>query len=156
MLTYFKKNKLVDYPIKQPKNWEEAIHLSCQTLLKEQYITEEYITEIVQAIKQFGPYIVIMPNIAMPHAEGNPKSVIKSGISFTKFHTPVFFYDEKTQEEKSAQLFFTLAAQNADEHLQNITRLTDLLSNDTLIEALLKTENEGTFDNLLTHEKQLN
>lgn len=149
MLSYFKQNELINYPDNTPENWEEAIQISCQSLLNQQYITEQYVEEIIQSIKKYGPYIVIMPNIAMPHAEGNGESVIKSGISFTKFNHPVVFYDEKEQEEKTACLFFTLAAKNAEEHLQNITNLTDLLSNEALIESLIETTSYEDFEALL-------
>lgn len=149
MLEYFKKNNLVYYPAKTPKDWEEAIRLSSQNLITQEYISEKYVEEIIQSIKNYGPYIVIIPNVAMPHAEGNNESVYKSGISFTKFKRPVIFYDEKENEEKTAILFFALAAKNAEEHLQNITNLTELLSNETLIESLMQTETLKDFDALL-------
>lgn len=153
MLEYFDKNDLVYYPSEKPASWEEAIRISCQKLQENNYITEQYIEEIIESVNTNGPYIVIMPNVAMPHAAGNAQSVSKSGISFTKFKEPVVFYDEKEQEEKPAILFFTLAASNADEHLQNIMNLTELFSDEALIEALMASETEEDFNNLLMKQK---
>lgn len=150
MITYFKEKQLIAYPNRIPRSWEEAIHISCQTLLEQQYITPKYIEEVTKSIKEHGPYIVIMPNIAIPHAAGNSESVKKSGISLTRFKESVFFYDEKEQEEKSAILFFTLAAKNEEEHLENMMKLTDLLSNDGLLEALITTTSFEDLEQLLT------
>lgn len=151
MLEYFKKNDLVNYPTEIPESWEDAINLSCQKLKENQYISEQYIEEIIQSVKKYGPYIVIMPNVAIPHAEGNDESVFKSGISFTKFNQAVTFYDEKKAEEKPALLFFTLAAKNADEHLENIMNLTDLCSDEVLLEKLMATDTLEDFNDLLNN-----
>ena len=43
------------------------------------------------------------------------------------------------QEAKTATLFFTLAAQNPAEHLENIQQLMDLLMTDGVIADLLET-----------------
>lgn len=153
MLEYFIKNDLVYYPSAKPDSWEEAIRLSCQKLKENTYISEQYIYEIIESIKSYGPYIVIMPNIAMPHATGNNFSVHKSGVSFTKFKEPVVFYDKKEQIEKTAILFFTLAASNADDHLQNIMNLTELLSNESLIDALIMSKTIEDFNALLIEYK---
>ena len=91
MLEYFKSNDLVNYPDFMPATWQEAIAISCEKLISKGYIAPAYIDDIIQSVDTYGPYIVILPNIAMPHAEGNFESVYKSGVSFTKFKEPVIF-----------------------------------------------------------------
>ncbi|MBG9981499.1 PTS sugar transporter subunit IIA [Aerococcaceae bacterium DSM 111020] len=147
MLTYFKDNDLVYYPDKNPENWQEAIRLCCMKLEEHGYITGQYIEEIIASVEKHGPYIVIVPQVAMPHAEASSEGVLGTAISFTKFSKPVIFYDEEYQEEKPATLFFTLAAKNPDEHLENITKLMELLSDDTIVEKLLETR---TLDEYMT------
>lgn len=149
MLTYFEKNDLVDYPVEMPESWQEAIRMSCQKLMTHNYITDTYVDEIIESIIEHGPYIVIIPNVAMPHAPGNHSSVLKSGISFTKFKKPVLFFDEKEKEEKPAVLFFTIAAKNADEHLENITNLMELFSDEQMMDQLIHSETIEDFDKLL-------
>lgn len=146
MLKILKSKDLVFYPHETPRDWKEAIHISCEKLREYQYISSKYIAEIIDSVETHGPYIVIMPDIAMPHAEGNDESVYKSGISFTKFKEPVVFFDKKTHEEKTAILFFALAAKNADEHLQNIMSLTELLSDEKILEELKKTNSIADFE----------
>lgn len=149
MLNYFKEKDLVLYSAKQPETWEEAIAISCQKLVEHELITEEYIDEIINAVHEFGPYIVIVPQVAMPHAKPDSPGLLGTGISFTKFPEEVNFIEPDTGEKKPATLFFTLAAKNSDEHLENITNLMELLSDDEMIPNLLATENIEDFDKLL-------
>ena len=57
-------------------------------------VTENYINAMVENIKINGSYIVIYPDLAIPHAE-QEQGVIREGISFIRLKTPVRF-DEKT------------------------------------------------------------
>lgn len=149
MLEYFDKHGLVKYVQNQPETWEEALRLSCQALIEQGLITEEYVEEIIQNVKDNGPYIVIADQVAMPHAMSNSPGVTGTGISFTKFPEPVIFHDEATGEDKPATLFFTLAAKNAEEHLENITHLMDLLMDEETVVALLETKTIEDFKKLI-------
>ena len=68
MLKYFYDNNLVYYAEKQPQDWKEAIRMSCKPLLDNHMIEPAYVDTIVQNVVDNGPYIVIVPGIAMPHA----------------------------------------------------------------------------------------
>ena len=50
---------------------------------------------------------------------------------------PVSFGKDEDGEEKLAKLFFTLAACNPDEHLNNIQQLASLFCNEELLDALM-------------------
>lgn len=154
MLKYFKENSLVNYIAEQPNDWKEAIRLSCQQLVEQGYITEEYVEEIVENVVKFGPYIVIADQIAMPHAEGNSPGVKGTAIAFTKFPNEVIFHDAETGEDRPATLFFTLAAEDAEAHLNNITQLMDLLMEEENVEALLATRTLEDFDKLIEEDNR--
>ncbi len=47
---------------------------------------------------------------------------------------------ESEEEEKSAVLFFTLAAKDAEAHMENIQNLSELLMTDGLVEDLVATK----------------
>lgn len=149
MLDYFKENDLVHYSQEEPTSWEEAIKISCMKLIKHNFITDEYVNEIINSVKKHGPYIVILPQVAIPHADSKVSGVLGTGISFTKFPNEVIFYDEKLNEKKKATLFFTLAAKNSEEHLENIVKLTDLLQDQTMIKKLLETNTIEEYNRLL-------
>lgn len=134
MLKYFYGNDLIRFNEKPVANWEEAIRISCENLIEKEMITEEYVTEIIECVHKYGPYIVIVPGVAMPHSSAESNGVLGTGIAFTKMSEFVSFDD--TDEEKSAKLFFTLAAKNSEEHIENVGKLAELLMQDGLIEAL--------------------
>ena len=85
------------------------------------------------------PYIVIAPQVAMPHSSEKSEGVFGTAISFTKLKQPIRFESEGENEEKTASLFFTLAAKDPKEHLENIQKLSELLMTDGLVERLIST-----------------
>lgn len=147
MLKYFHENELVRFCDETPSNWEEAIQLSCQTLLEKEYITQEYVDEIIACVKKHGAYIVIVPGVAMPHSSEDSQGVLGTAISFTKMKEDVVF--EEGNPEKNARLFFTLAAKNSEEHMENIARLSEMLMTDGLIEALNEVENQTDYEKVM-------
>ena len=46
------------------------------------------------------------------------------------------FGKDEDGEQKEANLFFTLSAANPEEHMNNISQLSDIFMNDELIDAL--------------------
>ena len=67
------------------------------------------------------------------------------------YTSPVSF--DPNDPEKDAQLFFTLASCNPDQHLNNMMRLSEMLMNEELVAELLKAE--GPEDLLKLQEKYL-
>lgn len=136
MLKYFYDNDLINYSEKEITDWREAITESCQLLLDKKIIDQTYIEEIIRCVEEHGPYIVIVPEVAMPHSSEDSEGVFGTAISFTKMKQPIQF---ESEEEKSAILFFTLAAKNSEEHMENIQNLSELLMTEGLIERLVAT-----------------
>lgn len=135
MLKYFYDNDLIHFCEETPLNWQEAVRLSCQTLLDKEIISQKYVDEIIDCIEKYGPYIVLVPGVAMPHSSEDSEGVFGTAISFTKMKEEVVF--EEGNPEKNAKLFFTLAAKNSEEHVENISKLSEMLMTEGLIEALL-------------------
>lgn len=119
-------------------NWEEAVRMSCEVLEADGTVEENYKEDIIKCIHEYGPYIVIMPDVAMPHSQECARGVHKTAIAFMKLKKPVSF--EPGDPEKDARLFFTLASCDSDQHLVNMTKLSELLMTEGVIEALLKAE----------------
>lgn len=147
MLNYFFDNQLIRYCEEQPADWREAIKESCQLLLEQQVINQVYVEEVIGSVEEFGPYIVIVPGVAMPHSSEQSQGVFGTAISFTKMKEPVIFDEEDT--DKNASLFFTLAAKNPEEHIQNISSLSEMLMTDGLISALEATTNLAEFEQVM-------
>ena len=123
---------------KEAPDWEEAIRMSCESLEADGTVEANYKEDIIACVKKYGPYIVIMPNVAMPHSQEGAKGVHKTTIGFMKLEKPVSF--EPGNPDMDARLFFTLASCNSDQHLENMTKLSELLMNEEVVEELLKAE----------------
>lgn len=117
-------------------DWRSAIRMSCECLEADGTVEANYKEDIIACVEKHGPYIVIMPNVAMPHAQEGARGVNKTAVAFMKLANPVSF--EEGNPEKDAQLFFTLASCNPEEHLENMTKLSELLMNDKAVESLTK------------------
>ncbi len=50
------------------EDWRQAVTLSAQPLLQDGVITPNYLTAIFHQQEKLGPYFVLAPGIAMPHA----------------------------------------------------------------------------------------
>lgn len=122
----------------EAKDWKEAIRMSCQSLEADKTVEKGYADQIVECVEKYGPYIVLMPGIAMPHSQEGAKGVHKTAIGFMKLKKPVSFDPE--DPDKDAVLFFTLAACDSDHHMKNMVKLSELLMNEKLVEELKRAE----------------
>ncbi|MCR6514289.1 MAG: PTS sugar transporter subunit IIA [Clostridium sp.] len=115
-------------------SWEDAVKAACAPLEKEKAIEKEYSDLIIESIKKYGPYIVIAPDIAIPHAQEG-KGVNETSICFMKSEKPVNFGEDADYE---ARLFFVLASVDNNIHLQNLSNMVELISDEEIVEKLLK------------------
>ncbi len=119
-------------------DWKESIRMSCECLEADGTVEANYKEDIIACVEKHGPYIVIMPNVAMPHSQEGAVGVNKTAIGFMKLNKPVSF--EEGNPEKDAQLFFTLASCNPEQHLANMMKLSEMLMNQDVVDELLKAQ----------------
>ncbi|WP_200411102.1 BglG family transcription antiterminator [Virgibacillus salexigens] len=117
-------------------NWREAITVAAEPLLHQKSIRSEYIQAMIDNVNELGPYIVMAPNIALPHARPEA-GVERLGMSFLRLKEPVYFSDE---EKHRAQLIIVLAAIDNETHLTALSQLTELLSEEEKVTHLIKAE----------------
>lgn len=149
MLKYFHDNDLVRIYDETPQDWREALRIASENLKEKEIITDAYINEIIKNVEVNGAYIVIVPGVVMPHALATGPGVLGTGIGFAKFSEMVSF--EEGNPEKQGKLFFTLAAKNEEQHLENIQNLMALLITDGMIEALSNIETLDDFNQVMNH-----
>ena len=119
-------------------SWQQGVELSTQSLVADGSVDADYYKQIVSSIEKYGPYVVFDHYVAMPHSQENATGVHKTGIGFMRVKEAVSFGKDEDGEEKLAKLFFTLAACNPDEHLNNIQQLAALFCNEELLDALME------------------
>lgn len=112
-------------------SWEDSVRKSAQVLLDKKYITENYIDAMIESVRVNGAYIVILPNVAMPHARPE-EGVKKSCLSFLKINQPIMY-----PQEKEVRLVFVLAGDDNEGHIELISSLADLLEDKQAVGNLL-------------------
>ena len=100
-------------------NWEEAIKIGTDLLVKSGAIEPRYYDNIVSKIKEMGPYIVLAPGLAMPHARPE-EGVIKTAFGLTTLSEPVDFDGEQIS------VLVTLAGSDSDTHMEGIMEITQI------------------------------
>ncbi|MGE5590912.1 MAG: BglG family transcription antiterminator [Bacillota bacterium] len=105
-------------------NWEEAVRAAGGLLVQSGAAEPRYVEAMARNVRQIGPYIVIAPGVAMPHArpEDGARQV---AISLARLATPVRFGHDANDP---VDLVFALAAVDSDTHLTAITQLAEFLS----------------------------
>ncbi|MFC4737123.1 PTS sugar transporter subunit IIA [Bacillus daqingensis] len=111
-------------------SWEDSIKIAAHALLEQGYIKESYVEKMISNVHEFGPYIVIVPGIALPHAQ-NEGEVNKNGISMLKLEEPVLY-----PEDKEVQIVMVLAATDSSGHLDLISELASMFADDDIKQAL--------------------
>lgn len=132
-------------------SWQAAIQAGCQPLMNDNTITQAYVDLVIKCVNDHGPYIVIAPDIAMPHSTEGAEGVNDTSIGFMKVEEPVHF--EPGNPEKDARLFFTLASVNHEKHLENMMNLMNVLMNEAVVAELLKATSDA--DLLRIHDQYL-
>ncbi len=127
------------------KTWEEAVAAACKPLVEEGVVMPEYIDSIIKNVKEYGPYIVIAPNICIPHAQEG-KGVNDTALCFMRTKKPVHFSDDKEQD---ARLFFVLASTDNNIHLKNLSSMVEFISDEDTVEKLLEAESVEDLKSLI-------
>lgn len=113
--------------------WEDAIAASCAPLLGQGVVEQSYIDLIINNVNELGAYIVIAPNICIPHAQEGA-GVHETAVCFMKTEQPVKFSDDPDQD---AHLFFAFSSVNNDDHLENLNAVVELLADEENMQKLL-------------------
>ena len=122
---------------RQKAKWQEAIKIAGNLLLKNGSITESYINEMIHTVLEFGPYIVIAPGMAIAHAAPSA-SVLWDDISLVVFKDPVYF----DSQNDPVKLLFAFSASKKEQHLEQLVKLSTLLSEEETVQALEESNTE--------------
>lgn len=122
--------------IEEVSSWEVAIQKAAEPLCKAHYITLKYVDKMISNISEHGPYVVIMPKVALPHARAH-FGVIKTGVSMLKLHSPVLF-----PENKEVQFIVVLAANDDEVHMQLLSDMVDLFMNEAKMNKVFDAKDE--------------
>ncbi|WPC76067.1 PTS sugar transporter subunit IIA [Vibrio porteresiae] len=126
-------------------NWEEAVKISCEPLIKQNVINDSYVDAIIEGHKELGPYYVLAPGLAMPHARPE-KGANKCGLSLLIVKEGVPF---QADENDPVHAVITLAAKDDTHHIEMIQALAEMFSNDQDREAFVHAQNKQQLEEIL-------
>lgn len=144
MLKEFLKNNII--LTDEFDSWELAIKQASEPLLEKNIIKESYVEAMINSVYKNGPYMIIMPHIALAHARPED-GVNENGISFLKLKAPVIF-----PQENDVDIIIVLAAKEDEGHLELMAELADLLVDDEKTEAIRRAHNKNQIKEILFSE----
>ncbi|UXY08746.1 PTS sugar transporter subunit IIA [Kosakonia sp. ML.JS2a] len=135
----------LDHPANTP---EQAILAAGNALLASDACTESYVQAMVDNFHQFGPYFVIAPGLAMPHARPE-QGALTPQISFIRLRQPVAFGHS---DNDPVSLVLGLSATGQDQHIQLIQQLVTLLSDEHTYHTFLHSTDAEAIFSCFTHK----
>lgn len=107
-------------------DWKQAVELCARPLLDNGTITPDYVTAIIAQHQKLGPYYVLAPGLAMPHAR--PEEGARGmGLSLLKLKQGVSF---GAGEFDPIDVIVMLAAPDSHSHIEMISALAELFSSE--------------------------
>ncbi|MDA3812091.1 MAG: PTS sugar transporter subunit IIA [Spirochaetaceae bacterium] len=145
---YIKKERAVICAL-EVNNWEEAIIKGGQILVDKGAATKEYLETIVRKCKENGPYIVIAPGIAMPHARPE-EGALALGYGIVTLKKPVSFNDP---DNDPVELLIFMAAPSVKEHNeQAVSQIADLCDDEEVVEAICRASSVNEIIDVLLNQ----
>jgi PTS system ascorbate-specific IIA component len=124
--------------------WEEAVRLAGELLVSSGRTTVKYTDAMVETIHELGPYVVIAPGLAMPHARPS-EAVLDTGMSLITLAEPVEFGNRKNDP---VTVVFGLAALDHDRHLELLSEFAGKFSQPGFVNSLLSCNAESEIRSL--------
>ena len=129
-------------------DWEDAVRRAGQLLVDVGAAEERYVQAIVDGVHEHGPYIVLAPGIAIPHAR--PESGgLAVGISVLTLAEPIEF---GARDNDPVDLVFGLVTNDSEAHLEALGALADWISEPDNTEALRAADSPETVARLMKEE----
>lgn len=135
-------------------DWKDAIRKASRVLLDLGYIEERYVSAMISSVERYGPYDVLAPGFAVPHASPD-EGVVKMGMSLIRLTHPVDFADNP---EMPVTFICVLSAVDAKTHLRAFANLLDMISlpDNAFLDALDKAKTSREAARLIeSYEYQL-
>ncbi|MDO4259058.1 MAG: PTS sugar transporter subunit IIA [Actinomycetaceae bacterium] len=105
-------------------DWKEAVTVAGSALVDCGACGPTYTQAMLDSIEEHGPYVVIAPGFALPHARAD-NSVSRTALSFIRLSEPVSFGHKKNDP---VTLVMGLVAVDTDAHQAALAELAGLLA----------------------------
>ncbi len=113
-------------------DWKDAVQKSCQALIDNGAVEPRYVDAIFRSHEELGPYYVVGPSMAMPHARPED-GVNRLSLAITVIQQGVHFNSEGNDPVK---MLVTLAETDSESHVGAIAQLAELFMNEEHVEQI--------------------
>ncbi|MGC0952387.1 PTS sugar transporter subunit IIA [Pantoea agglomerans] len=138
-------NEKIQY-VESVTDWQEALVVAGRPLLSEGAISQDYIDAIIQQKEEIGPFFVIAPQIAMPHARPE-QGAHKLGLSIVLLGTAVKFDSEENDPVKA---IFMFSAPDSNSHIEMISQLAEVLSDEEIMAQIFNASSKEALMTILS------
>jgi mannitol operon transcriptional antiterminator len=114
------------------KDWQEAIRAAGALMFADGAVEERFADAMIRVAKEFGPYIVVAPGIALPHARPED-GVIKASIAVLRLKNTVNFGNV---DNDPVYLVVALAAIDHKQHIQGLAEMASVLGDEENIKKI--------------------
>ena len=116
------------------RDWQEAVRAAGGLLVRAGKVEPRYVDGMIRMVQEIGPYIVIAPGVALPHAR--PEDGVKEAcMSLVTLSPPVPFGNENNDP---VELVVAFGSPDSKGHMEALAELARLLENETALNALKK------------------
>ncbi|MBR0385264.1 MAG: PTS sugar transporter subunit IIA [Erysipelotrichaceae bacterium] len=115
------------------ETWQQAVEAAGQILVDQGSITSEYIENMIQAVNELGPYMVLMPHFALAHAAPCAAG-LHDDMSLIILDEPVTF----GSPNDPVKVILCLACTDKESHMNALTRVAGALMEETVFDALME------------------
>jgi mannitol/fructose-specific phosphotransferase system IIA component (Ntr-type) len=128
------------------QGWEDVVDWAGLLLLRISAIEHRYIEAMKSILLEHGPFMVIMPGIALLHAY--PESgVRRPSMSLVTLQKPVLFGHE---EFDPVSLAFALGAVDNTSHLRALSELAEMLQDQSAVDVMKNTAQKARILNIVS------
>jgi len=120
------------------RDWEDAVRLAGAVLERAGDIRPAYTEAMVRTVREIGPYIVVTPGVALPHARPE-EGALRTAIGLVRLARPVSFGSEANDP---VDLVFPFGTPDRGEHIDVLAALSRVLSDPGRVAALRQAETE--------------
>jgi len=114
------------------RDWPDAVREAGSLLVKAGAVEPRYIEAMVEMVRDIGPYIVVAPGVALPHAR--PEDGVKRACMSLVTLTPPVDFGNEYNDPVGLVVAFATTDQKA--HINALAELAKLLSDSITLETL--------------------
>jgi len=119
-------------------DWEDAVEKVGQIMVDAGAVEARYVDAMKRTINELGPYSVIAPGIAMPHARPED-GVLRPCFALITLAHPVEF---GSTENDPVQIVIAFGATDKTEHIDALARIGQVFGDSQKVQKILQADSK--------------